>query len=124
MKTFKTIDYWCSIALLITFLVYSLIRLDYTFVYGYFVIGAWQCCSMIVHIWNHWFTTAIGARKNYHMAVMIILVLTLLGSVYGPLLYAVMFCMLFAAPLMALYYTRLCYLELYVKMQRPLAQLK
>jgi hypothetical protein len=124
MKKFKTIDYWGSVTLLITFLVYSLIRLDYTFLYGYLVIGAWQCCSMIIHIWNNWFTNTAGARRNYHRVVVILLLLTLIGMLFGPLLYAVMLCMLFAAPLMAVYYTRLCYVELYIKMQRPLAQLK
>lgn len=124
MKKFKTIDCWVSIVLIITFLVYSLIRLDETFLYGYFVIGAWQCLSMLVHIWNGWFTSNPGARKNYHRAVIIILVLTLTGIVFGNLLYVIMVTLLFAAPLMAVYYTRLCYVELYVKMQRPLAQLK
>ncbi len=124
MKRFKTVDCWGSIALLITFLVYSLIRLDETFLYGYFVIGAWQCSSMIVHIWKRWFTNMPGARTHYHKAIILILALALLGMVFWPILYVLLSCLVFAAPLMAVYYTRLCYLELYVKMQRPLAQLK
>jgi hypothetical protein len=46
------------------------------------------------------------------------------GGLLYPLLWIVMITLLFAAPFMAIYYTWLCYDEVYVKMQRPLAALK
>ena len=124
MRKFKTIDCWLSLALIITAVVYSITRLDETFFYGYFLVGGWQCVSMIVHTWNGWFTNKGGARMNYHLAVVAILAVALAGTLFNPLLYIVLLVLLFAAPFMALYYTRLCYIEVHVKMQRPLALLK
>lgn len=124
MKKFKLIDCWISLVLIIIALVYSLIRLDDTFFYGYFLVGGWQCVSMIIHTWNGWFTNKGGARLNYHRVVAVIIALAILGMLYYPVLYIELFALLFAAPFMALYYTRLCYIEVYVKMQRPLALLK
>ncbi len=124
MKKFKIIDCWISVALIIVALVYGVFQRDFHFLYGYFVVGAWQCFSMILHTWNGWFTNNSGARKNYHRAVAGILVLALAGMLYYPVLYVELYLLLFAAPVMALYYTRLCYIEVYVKMQRPLALLK
>jgi hypothetical protein len=124
MRKFKTSDYWISLVLITCGLVYSITRLDDTFLYGYFVVGGWQCVSMIVHAWNGWFTNKGDARRNYHILVVVIIAWTIVGMLYHPVLYIELLAMLFAAPLLALYYTRLCYLEVYVKMQRPLALLK
>jgi hypothetical protein len=124
MKKFKIIDTWMSIGLIIIFIIYSLVRLDYIFLYGYFTIGTWQIISMIVHIWNHWFTNKGGTRSFYHGAVAVLLILAIVGMVVSPILYLLLFVLLFAAPFMAVYYARLCYQEVYVKMQRPLALLK
>ena len=124
MKKFKTMDIWVSIGLMIVFTVYSLIRLDYTFLYGYFTVGAWQLISMIIHTWKGWFTNKGGRRIFYHGIVAGLLILALLGVAVYPILYLEMIVLLFAAPFMAIYYTRLCYHEVYVKMQRPLALLK
>lgn len=124
MKKFKIIDCWVSVALILVAAVYGVFQPDFDFLYGYFGVGAWQGLSMILHTWNGWFTNNGGARKNYHMAVAGILVLALAGMLYYPVLYIELCLLLFVAPVMALYYSRLCYIEVYVKMQRPLALLK
>ena len=116
MKKFKQLDYWISITLILLFLVLSLINMDYTFIIGYLVIGGWQLISMTIHAFNHWFTGKGSIRLAYHW-ISFFSVLTLpLGS------YIILF---FTAPVMAIYYTWICYDEVYVKMkQRPLYALK
>ncbi len=114
MKKFKQVDLLINIILISGFLIVSLIKQDMTFMTGYFVVGGWQVISMIVHAWNHWFTHK-GARYYYHWITFISLITMPVGSFW---------LLLFVAPVMAVYYTWICYNEVYVKMQRPLAQLK
>ena len=115
MKKFKTIDYRISILLITVFTLMSLINRDGTYIIGYFVIGAWQAISMIVHAWNGWFTRSRNARYVYHWIVLISVLTLPIGS---------FIILLFTAPFMAVYYTYLCYQEVSVRMQRPLALLK
>lgn len=115
MKQFKTIDLIINIAFIIGFPVYWLFKQDDSFFLAYFVTGAWQVTSMLIHQYNRCFTYNKGSRYIYHWITLICLVTLPLGS-YWLLLYT--------APFMAIYYTYLCYHEVYVKMQRPLAVLR
>ena len=115
MKRFKIIDFWVSVVLIICFTIASFIRMDLTFIYGYFIVGAWQIISMITHISARCFIYRGSSRYTYNWIVLIALVTLPLGS------YIILF---FAAPLMAIFYTCICYRETYIKMQRPLALLK
>jgi len=124
MKIFKIIDVWLSLALIGIFIILSLILLDQTFLVGYFVVGGWQVISMIVHAVNSWFCYQGGKRHVYHWIVAFTIMTGVLGFVLFPLLYFVLVVLLFAAPVMALYYAWICYEEVYVKMQRPLHHLK
>jgi len=124
MKKFKIIDTWISFGLIIVFTLLSLIKLDYTFLVGYCTVGGWQMISMMIHAINGWFTHRKAGRFNYHFIVAVLAALSLLGLFVFPVLWVVMVVLLFAAPFMAIYYTWLCYNEVYVKMQRPMAALK
>ena len=115
MKKLKIIDYWISILLITVFTLLSLMKWDPTFIIGYFVIGAWQVMSMIIHVYNRWFLRAGSARYIYHWIVLISILTLPIGS------YVIL---LFTAPFMAVYYTYICYHEVTVRMQRPLALLK
>ncbi|MEO5888937.1 MAG: hypothetical protein ABIQ31_01730 [Ferruginibacter sp.] len=115
MKKFKTLDVFISIALIIGFSVYSLVSQGRNFLSGYFVVGGWQVTSMLVHVYNKCFTRKTGSRYYYHWITLISVVTMPVGS---------FLLLLFIAPFMAVYYTYLCYREVYVKMQRPLAMLK
>ncbi len=115
MKKFKEVDTWISIVLITGFAIASIINGDLTFVLGYFVVGGWQVISMLVHVYNQSFTQKGGTRRNYHWIVLISLVTIPIGS----------FCiLLFTAPVMAVFYTLLCYDEVRKMNQRPLALLK
>ncbi len=119
MKKFKQIDLTISCLLITGFIIAGLINRDTTFIIGYFVVGAWQVISMIVHAINKWFTERGSARFYYHWIVLSIFILTGLSFLVQTITIFIMYGMLFAAPFMALYYTWLCYREVYVKMQRP-----
>jgi hypothetical protein len=120
MKRFKIIDFWISVGLMISFTIISSIEgfdnfLSNYFLAGYFFVGGWQVISMIVHTIEKCFTYKGGSRYVYHWATFISLITMPLGSVW---------ILLFAAPVMAVYYTWICHEEVYIKMQRPLALLK
>jgi len=124
MKRFKQIDTWVSAALIVGFTVWALIKFDHTFLIGYFVVGGWQVISMIVHSINGWFCEKGSRRYNYQWAVASIFLIAALGLIVYPVLFVLLFALIFLAPLMATWYTWLCYQEVYIKMQRPLAMLK
>ncbi|MBL7702581.1 MAG: hypothetical protein JNM14_10035 [Ferruginibacter sp.] len=124
MKKFKTMDAWISTILIISFTIISLINLDYTFLIGYIVVGAWQVISMIVHAVNGWFTESDSKRYIYHWIVVITLMIMLLGFAIYPILIYLLFILLFVSPFMALYYTWLCFDEVRKMNERPLALLK
>lgn len=116
MKTFKIIDMWISILLIIGFATNCLVKMDIVdLLVGYFVVGGWQVISMLVHVFTGTFIYTLGARSVYHWITLFSVVTIPIGS---------MWILLFTAPFMAVYYTWLCYHEVYVKMQRPLALLK
>ena len=115
MRKFKTIDLFISIALITGFTIYCLIKMDQSILIAYFVVGGWQVISMVVHAINKWFSTRGSERYIYHWISFISLATMPAGSVW---------ILLFTAPIMALYYTLLCYQEVYVKMRRPMALLK
>jgi hypothetical protein len=116
MKTFKLIDFWVSVGLIIAFLALSVITLDDTFFIGYFVVGGWQVISMIVHALTKTFTYWPGARYAYHWITLISIITMPVGS---------FMILIIAAPVMAVFYATLCGYEVFVKMnRRPLAILK
>ncbi|MDB5201649.1 MAG: hypothetical protein JWQ27_1058 [Ferruginibacter sp.] len=123
MKTFKIIDAWISILLISTFSLLSLIKLDATFLIGYCIVGTWQVISLCIHSVQGWFRFNPD-RHAYKCMVAILLVIGLIGLVWPALLMIEMFLLLFISPMLAVYYSWICYNETYVKMQRPLAVLK
>ena len=131
MKKFKTIDCWMSILLIAGFLIASIIRLDLTFIVGYFVVGGWQLISILVHFFNKAFVEKGEARDGYQKYVFLFIIivailfpLALLFKIVAIPLLIVLFILLFCAPFMAVYYTYLCYHETFVKMKRPMDLLK
>ena len=124
MKTFKKIDLWISILLIGFFLLLSLIKLDHTFLYGYVVVGSWQIISMLVHVFTGYFTSKRYSRHYYHLLIICILCILLVGWAIYPLAFFVMMVLLFGAPVMAVIYTIICYNELTINMKRPLDDLK
>ncbi len=115
MKKFKTADFFLNSSLIAGFAIYYLFNQDTDFLTGYFVVGGWQVISMLVHAYHHCFTYKKGSRYYYHRLTLVSILTMPVGSLW---------LLLFVAPVMAVYYTCICYREVYIKMQRPLAVLK
>ena len=115
MKRFKIFDLTLSILLIIASGVYALVEKETGFILSYFIVGGWQSISMIIHAYNRCFTYKSGSRYIYHWISLVSVVTMPLGSFW---------ILIFTAPFMAIYYTWLCYHEVFVKMQRPIAVLK
>jgi hypothetical protein len=122
MKTFKLIDFWINVLLIIIFGIIGLAAYFNWFnvygdlvILGYFIIGGWQVISMMTHYFNHWFIIEKGIRYQYHQFAIanIVLMVTLVWF----------YILLFIAPFLAIFYTWICYNEIFVKMKRPLADL-
>ncbi len=115
MKKFKKIDGWVSVILIIGFAIAQIIRQDFTFIIGYFVVGAWQVFSMLVHAYHRLFTRKGSRRHVYHWVTVVSLATMPVGSYW---------ILAFTAPFMAVYYTWLCFDELRLLNRRPIAILK
>jgi heme/copper-type cytochrome/quinol oxidase subunit 4 len=115
MKKFKIIDLWVSIIFITGFAIVTIINRDSTFMLGYFVVGAWQVISMLVHVYYHSFTEKKSSRRTYHWITFISLITMPIGSFW---------ILLYTAPFMAVFYTGLCFYEVRKMHQRPLAILK
>lgn len=124
MKQFKILDFWVSVLLIFGFTLYGLALQSINFIIGYLVVGGWQIISLLIHYYNNWFCEKGGRRRKYQLIVIIVLLAGLLGFVIPPILFMLAFALLFVAPIMAVYYSWICYNEIYFKMQRPLALLK
>ena len=123
MKKFKEADIAISILLIVVFITFSLAKRDYTFLIRYSMVGGWQLISIVIHLYNAWFTQKRSQRYYYTWAVFIIIIIAVSGFAIYPLL--LIFCfLLFASPFMALYYIWICYREIKQLNQRPLHQLK
>jgi hypothetical protein len=122
MKTFKLIDFWINVVLISFFVILAIFEAtEYINGFGeyiglgYFIVGGWQIIGMLIHANQHWFTEKKGIRNNYHWFTFFA-VLAMFTIVW-------FYVLLFIAPFLALFYTWICYNEIFVKMKRPLADL-
>ena len=123
METFKRTDLLVSILLITGSTIFSLVRYDFAFIYCYFIVGGWQVTSMLVHAFNGWFTRKKSKRYFYHWIVTIIIIIGLLTFAV-PYFFIIYYIMLFAAPVMAICYSLICYEEVKEIKQRHLLALK
>lgn len=124
MKKFKHIDYWTNVSLISFFLVYGLIKKDDSAFIGYFVVGGWQIISMLLHHFKKRFTHAGSKRSVYHWFVLCFSILMITGLFINDFVIIALIILSLVTPVMAIYYTMICYDEIYIKMKRPLAQLR
>ncbi len=118
MKDFKTIDFIIQVFLIISIIIKSLLNMDQTFIYGYFIIGGLQVISMIVHQKNKWYTNQGSRRFYYHRITAATLIIMPAGFIM-PYFFIVWVLLLFVAPIMAIYYLAICYREVFYPAKRP-----
>lgn len=116
MKKIKKFDFVINFILFISLLIWYLLNPGFeNAIMAYFIMGGWQVISMIIHEVNKWFISRTGTRRMYHWISLLSLILLPFGFFWV---------LAFAAPFMAAFYIYLCYREVFIKMQRPLALLK
>jgi hypothetical protein len=132
MKTYKQIDFWGSIILIIGSIAATFIWSNFIYIIGYFIVGAWQLLSIIVHEINHWFIRKGGNRRLYHKIVLSIflsliagLCICLVSSLGYSFVLIILSLLLCISPILAVCYIIICYNELFVAIpKRELAHLK
>ncbi|WP_462220035.1 hypothetical protein [Ferruginibacter sp.] len=124
MRKFKKIDFEINVILIILCTVFAFCKQGASFFIGYFIVGMWQILSLLIHYYKNWFCEKGTKRRNYQSLIITLLIITAVGFIIYPIIIIVAFILLFAAPVMAVYYTWICYDETYIKMQRPLSVLK
>lgn len=121
MKKFKVFDVWFNVGLIISFAIINIIEgvsnfLSNNFLLGYFIVGGWQIVSMIIHLINkRYLIFNYTSRVVYNWITLIAIISIPFGGFW---------ILFFTAPFMAIFYTLLCYRETYIKMKRPLDDLK
>lgn len=124
MKTFKKIDSCISLGLILYFVLTSLGKDLNSILTGYLVVGCWQMFSMCWHYFHEWHGVVYKVRRGYYhfvfFYVLFFLTALLFSFLWPPLVYG----LLFAPGIMAIFYTCLCFYETLFAAQRPLHQLK
>ena len=115
MKYFKITDLGISISLVLVFGVLGCQDFRHL-ITGYFIVGGWQVVSMIVHAVGGWFNHIGSRRRMYHWITAITICLMPTGFIF--------YLLLFVAPVMAIYYSLMCYLELRALLFKELIHLK
>ncbi|HEX2627816.1 MAG TPA: hypothetical protein VHM26_02350 [Chitinophagaceae bacterium] len=129
MKTFKLIDSLISAVLII--LAFSIALTGGNIYYCYFMVGGWQVVSMIIHEIYKWFVPEGSARSLYHRIVVWMIVVFILWAFIG---YAIsetvgyyilvyLYLLLVFTPVMAIFYTALCFIEWKESYPKPMAKL-
>ncbi|MFZ4056855.1 MAG: hypothetical protein ACOYKE_01900 [Ferruginibacter sp.] len=124
MKTYKKIDAWVSVALIIIGCIWWMIQQDASFMAFYFIVGFWQTTSMVVHQVKGYNTSTRHSRFYYHLLMLFFLALAMLGFVAPIVWWFEMYALLFIAPILALVYTTICFVEIKHFITRPIELIK
>jgi hypothetical protein len=131
MKTFKLTDSLISATLIIVAITSILLRSNGWIYYWYFIVGGWQIISMSIHEINQWFVPEGSVRRLYHRVVVWMIIVFIIWAVIG---YAVsetfgyyiliyLYLLLVFTPVMAIFYTILCFMEWKDAHAKPMAKL-
>ena len=123
MGKFKKFDAGFSIILILAGMITGFVKMNGTILYVYFIVGGWQTLSMIVHLAFKLFTRS-KPRVVYHIAILNVLILILSGCIVPKVMKPALDILLIASPVLAVYYSYVCYHEAFVLLQRPLALLR
>lgn len=131
MKTYKLIDLWGNLAIILPIIMVSIYRIDASVLFVfYWLIGGWHLLSCIVHFVLKPKYIASPLRKVYEAILLMIIFLVVICwgfealQVDNPLWYALALGGIFISPFLAIFYVILCYKEVYTYNVRPLSILK
>lgn len=118
MKLFKEIELFVNLLLIGAFTISIVVtkKMDVLFL-AYFTIGAVQVFGVLIHLLNKWFTNQNSKRRVYNWIVLLLLILLPTGLPALAIL-------LYTAPILALYYTYICWRELRALQLKEFVHLK
>jgi len=122
MKRLKQIDLYIQVTLIILWFL-SFLFIREVFFFGYFIVGVWHLISLIYYL-----IVGSHTQSNHHKVVRIIVasivLLLLMGVLIDNSFFVTLYLLIIAAPILAVYYTCICYMEVKSLNERPLAHLK
>ncbi|TAD91367.1 MAG: hypothetical protein EAY75_03645 [Bacteroidetes bacterium] len=124
MYTFKKIDAYVQLALVVGSLVLLTVNGFRHFYLGYFVIGGWQMLSLLGHAWGSKHLFMGQRRRQYTRVLCLLLVLAVvaLASVYGILPFLLLLTVV--SPALALWYMAIVFTELKNLQHRQFIQMR
>jgi len=124
MILFKKADTFGQIALIIGFIIFGLVSRNESFIYGYFVVGAWQVVSAIINYGLCRNMPFVKERDVYYKILLWTLGIGVISFIVTPVLIYYLFAILFLTPFVAIYYCWLSYRELNMWEGKKLIHLK
>jgi hypothetical protein len=132
MKTYKLIDLWGNVVILLAIVFYALKTKQIDTLFSlYFYLGAWQLISAIAHLFTQSFYHSNQLRVLYNKALLITIIiiaisfgLAFIDDLTFFILIVVGGLTLVATFIMAIFYFIICYKEVYVLSKRPLSVIK
>lgn len=128
MKTFKIIDAWLQIALILGGLIFCIFY-PQDFLYAYFVTGGWQLASCFIHEFFRPHYYPDPGRRRYLITVLITILLAIIFLLalicfdfFGSFIYG--FLLLLLTPVMAVFYILICFGENKILKHKTFVHLK
>ncbi len=124
MKTIKLFDAWIQVLLIISCTLLAISKSGDYFFAAYFIVGTWQVISTLIHAIAKWHIPHKKFREYYNWLLLLLVIVCLLAMLIPSILYLLFIILVFFTPVMAIFYTAICFEELNELNKRPLAQLK
>ena len=121
MKLFKQIDIILQSVLIAGSIIYALAAGDERFIYPYFVVGGWQVTSFLLHAAFSRDYYPLKSRKWYGWCLVIVIGS---GLVLFYVLVFYLMALLFVAPVMAIWYLVICFMEVNLLHKKAFIHLK
>ncbi|MDB5191566.1 MAG: hypothetical protein JWQ96_1129 [Segetibacter sp.] len=118
MKTWKIIDLIAQVLMIVGFVIAAIAGNSNAYISGYFIVGAWQLTSMLIHNHNKWHTRKGSPRFIFQIVVVLTILFTAI-SVIIPLS-GFLPTLLFVASVLVVSYALLSYKEIVYYSKRPL----
>jgi hypothetical protein len=112
MKTFKKIDYWGQLGVLVTCIMWAVLTGEiYPVFLIYFIVGGWQVLSFIIHMSLGKENLLKKERNTYGQVLLWVAGFGLASLIHYSLIYFYLSLMLVISPIIAIWYFSICVRE-------------
>lgn len=123
MKLYKELDFRIQVVLILSCTFYPLLIDSYFLLYSYLIVGGWQLLSAGIH-WVLPKSYFPVPGRLYYLRTLLGLLAAGILSLFTKLLLIYAFLLLIISPLLAIWYTYICYAENRVMEHKFLIHLK